>query len=86
MFKYEQIIIIYHVIRRLTGKFNTIYYAISFQIILFSDKNNLLIGVLKSENGEKIFYGVFVNLCLDEWLWEMNIKKLTYRNIQKSLL
>lgn len=52
MFKYEQIIIIYHVIRRLAGKFNTIYYAISFQIILFSDKNNLLIGVLKSENGE----------------------------------
>lgn len=52
MFKYEQIIIIYHVIRRLTGKFNTIYYAISFQIILFSDKNNLLIGVLKSKNGE----------------------------------
>ncbi len=52
MFKYEQIIIIYRVIRRLTGKFNTIYYAILVQIILFSDKNNLLIGVLKSKNGE----------------------------------
>lgn len=52
MFKYEQIIIIYRVLRRLTGKFNTIYYAILVQIILFSDKNNLLIGVLKSKNGE----------------------------------